>query len=60
MLKKHHIDYKTMIDMIKLHKIDVLICDHWFEPCMYAANAAKIPFIVTSSHDITKGKINKV
>jgi hypothetical protein len=49
-----------MIDMIKLHKIDVLICDHWFEPCMYAANAAKIPFIVTSSHDITKGKINKI
>ncbi|KAI8875056.1 glycosyltransferase family 1 protein [Backusella circina FSU 941] len=47
-------DYTTMTDFIKLYELDVILCDHFFEPCVNAANAAKIPFIITTALEMTK------
>ncbi|KAI8887256.1 glycosyltransferase family 1 protein [Backusella circina FSU 941] len=47
-------DYLTMVDMIKIHNIDLILCDHFFDPCVFAAVKANIPFIVTSTADLTR------
>jgi hypothetical protein len=46
-----------MTDFIKLYELDVILCDHFFEPCISAAIEAKIPFVVTTALEMTKGKL---
>jgi hypothetical protein len=49
-----------MVDVIARYNIDVILCDHFFDPCVFAATKANIPFIITSTADLTKGTMDMI
>jgi hypothetical protein len=53
---KFLIDYAAFIDYFKNHDTDVALCDHFMEPCVDAATKLNIPYVITASMDLSKGK----
>ncbi|KAI8331114.1 hypothetical protein BD560DRAFT_494174 [Blakeslea trispora] len=47
-------DFEFAKNYFIAHEIDVVICDHFAEVCVDAANAVKIPYIITATMEITK------
>ncbi|KAI8073485.1 uncharacterized protein B0P05DRAFT_604795 [Gilbertella persicaria] len=53
-VKNFERDYQFTRDYFISHKIDVAICDHFGETCVDAATSLNIPYIITSSMELTK------
>lgn len=49
------LDFQFTKDYFIENNIDVAICDHFAEACFDVCDALNIPFIVTSTMDMTQG-----
>jgi hypothetical protein len=50
------IDYLFTKEYFINNHIDLALCDHFGDSCIEAASSLNIPYIVTTSIDLTKGK----
>lgn len=49
-------DFTALKEYFRDSKVDLALCDHFTDTCVDAARYLKIPFVVTSTLDLSSGK----